>query len=273
MEIFYSNDVFDGRCVLDAEEAGHCVRVLRHREGDSICVIDGLGTMYDCRIVSASPKEVEAVVEEVHKGWGAHAYSLTMAVCPTKNNDRFEWFAEKATEIGVDEIVPVIGERSERRVFKGERVRKILLSAAKQSLKGAIPALAEPVSVRDFIAAADPQSLRLIAYCFEGDTARISIEQALDGYFAGLVGAACSGAEGAASCQDCSGVDGQAVSDAAPLPKVTVMIGPEGDFSPAEAEAAVAAGFIPIHIGSSRLRTETAALASVMAVYLKAIDR
>lgn len=244
MEIFYSNDVSGGRCVLDAEEAGHCVRVLRHKEGDDICVIDGLGTMYECSIVSASPKAVEALVRETHPSWGSHPYCLTMAVCPTKNNDRYEWFAEKAVEMGVDEIVPVIGERSERRVFKGERLRKIVLSASKQSLKGAVPTLAEPVSVKEFIAASDPEDLRLIAYCFEGEAGRVSISQALDSYLADH-----------------------------PCPRINIMIGPEGDFSPSEAQAALEAGFIPIHLGDSRLRTETAALASVMAVYLKTMDR
>lgn len=238
MELFYSQDIAGGICRLDHDESGHCIKVLRHRSGDMINVIDGCGTLHICRITSDSHKAVEAAVTESHEGWGGHPYNLHMAVCPTKNNDRFEWFAEKACEMGFDELSPVIGEHSERRVFKTARAEKILISAAKQSLKAAVPVVHEPVSVKDFIEAAAPEedTLKLIAYCFEDDNIpRISIKEALN------------------SCK--SG-------------KVIIMIGPEGDFSKAEAQAALQAGFIPVHLGESRLRTETAALAAVAAVYL-----
>ena len=238
MELFYSQDIAGGICRLDHDESGHCIKVLRHRSGDMINVIDGCGTLHICRITSDSHKAVEAAVTESHEGWGGHPYNLHMAVCPTKNNDRFEWFAEKACEMGFDELSPVIGEHSERRVFKTARAEKILISAAKQSLKAAVPVVHEPVSVKDFIEAAAPEedTLKLIAYCFEDDNIpRISIKEALN------------------SCK--SG-------------KVIIMIGPEGDFSKAEAQAALEAGFIPVHLGESRLRTETAALAAVAAVYL-----
>ena len=234
MELFYAYEA-DGRlCRLDAEESGHCVRVLRHRAGDEIHVIDGLGTLYRCRLVDDNPRGAEAEVLESFSGWGGHPYRLTVACCPTKNNDRFEWFVEKATEVGVDRIVPVIGERSERKVYKTERAARIALSATKQSLKARIPDIAEPVSVKDFICHSGP-GLKLIAYCFEGDTKRISIQEALQAY------------------------DG---SD------ITVLIGPEGDFSPEEARLAVEHGYIPVHLGSSRLRTETAAVMAAAAVYL-----
>ena len=114
-------------------------------------MIDGLGTMYRCRLVDDSPKGAEAEVLEAFPGWGGHPYHLTVACCPTKNNDRFEWFVEKATEIGVDRIIPVIGDRSERKVYKTDRALRIALSATKQSLKSRIPEIAEPVSVKDFI--------------------------------------------------------------------------------------------------------------------------
>lgn len=162
-----------------------------------------------------------------------------MAVCPTKNNDRYEWFAEKACEVGVDAISPVIGEHSERRVFKVARLEKILVSAAKQSLKAAVPTVAEPVSVKDFIKehSEDKDTLKLIAYCFEDERVpRRSIKEVLEGY------------EGT---------------------EILVMIGPEGDFSKAEAEAALEAGFIPVHLGTSRLRTETAAVTAVEAAYFR----
>ena len=234
MELFYAYEA-DGRfCRLDADESGHCCRVLRHRAGDEIHVIDGLGTMFRCRLVDDSPKGAEAEVLEAFPGWGGHPYRLTVACCPTKNNDRFEWFVEKATEVGVDCMVPVIGERSERKVYKTDRAARIALSATKQSLKACIPDIVEPLTVKDFILQ-NPDGLKLIAYCFEGDTKRISIQEALKAY------------------------DGN---------DITILIGPEGDFSPEEARLAIDHGYIPVHLGASRLRTETAAVLSATAVYL-----
>ncbi|MBO6096376.1 MAG: 16S rRNA (uracil(1498)-N(3))-methyltransferase [Bacteroidales bacterium] len=137
MELFYSHEVSGSYCRLDAEESGHCVRVLRHRAGDSIDVIDGEGTLYRCRLTDDNPKGAEAQVLETVPNWNAHPYHLTIGCCPTKNNDRFEWFVEKATELGVDRIVPLIGERSERKVYKTDRAARIALSATKQSLRPA----------------------------------------------------------------------------------------------------------------------------------------
>ena len=244
MELFFSKDIDGSICRLDQDESGHCVKVLRHRSGDEISVIDGCGTLYRCRITVDSPKGVEAMVLSSEEGWGGHPYRLHLAVCPTKNNDRYEWFAEKACEIGFDELSPVIGEHSERRVLKTARVEKVLISAAKQSLKAVVPVVNEPVSVKEFIAAQDGKggaqdddTLRLIAYCFEDERIpRRSIKEVLDGF------------------------DGT---------EIIVMIGPEGDFSKAEAEMALAAGFIPVHLGASRLRTETAALTAASAAYFR----
>jgi len=247
MELFFSRDIEGGICRLDQDESGHCIKVLRHRSGDEISVIDGMGTLYLCRITSDSHKGVEAVVLDSEQGWGSHPYRLHLAVCPTKNNDRYEWFAEKACEIGFDELSPVIGEHSERKVLKAQRVEKILVSAAKQSLKAAVPMVNEPVSVKEFIAGAGnsrtevsgnaPKVLKLIAYCFEEESMpRISIKEALEGF---------------------GGTD------------VIVMIGPEGDFSDEEARMALEAGFIPVHLGASRLRTETAAVTAAAAVYFR----
>ena len=237
MEIFHAAEIQGKMVFLDADQSAHCVRVLRHRTGDEITVVDGNGTMARCRLTDDSPKGAAAEILETVEGWGGHPYSLTMAVCPTKNNDRYEWFVEKATEVGVDVIVPVIGERSERKVFKTDRSRKIALSAMKQSLKAKLPTVEEPITVKDFITGkAASAGLKLICYCFEGERERVSIEDALKGL-----------PEGA---------------------EVTVMIGPEGDFSPEEARLAVENGFIPVHLGPSRLRTETAAVTAATAVYL-----
>ena len=239
MEVFYSPEIKNGLCILPEEESAHCVKVLRHRPGDEIYVIDGLGTLYTCRLEDASPKAARAQVLREEPDWGSHPYFLQMAVCPTKNNDRYEWFAEKATELGLDVITPVIGDHSERKVFKSDRLRRILLSASKQSLKGAVPQVEEPLSVKDFIASVPDDALKLICCCFEGETPRRSINDVLD----------------------------QGFKDR----RIVVLIGPEGDFSRDEAALAVSRGFIPVHLGPSRLRTETAALTAVEAVYLKCI--
>ena len=238
MELFFSSNIEAGICHLDHDESGHCIKVLRHKCGDQINVIDGSGTLHRCRITADSHKGVEAMIVESEENWGSHPYRLHMAVCPTKNNDRYEWFAEKACEIGFDVLHPVIGEHSERRVLKTQRVEKILVSAAKQSLKAAVPVVNEPVSVKDFIKdCQDKDALKLIAYCFDDENMpRRSIKDALSDF------------------------QGQ---------EIIVMIGPEGDFSKHEADLAMEAGFIPVHLGDSRLRTETAALAAVSAVYFR----
>jgi len=231
MELFYAKGAQGSIVTLDQEESGHCIKVLRHRIGDEVKVIDGDGTLLKCRITDASPKAAQLQVLERVEGFGAVPYRLTLGCCPTKNNDRFEWMVEKATEMGVDRIVPIIGEHSERKVYKSERARRIALSAAKQSLKARIPEITEPVAVKDFLQ--EPlQGIGLIATCFGN---RISIADAID-------------------CKD-----------------ITILIGPEGDFSPEEVALAVQKGYRPIHLGASRLRTETAALAAVSAVYFNFI--
>ena len=247
MELFYAYEVSGRFCRLDAEESGHCVRVLRHRAGDAVDVIDGLGTLYHCRLTDDSPQGAEAEILSEETNWGAHPYRLTIGCCPTKNNERFEWFVEKATELGVDRIVPLIGEHSERKVYKTERAQRIALSATKQSLKARIPEIVEPMSVRSFVAGApqddkachserSEESLKIIAYCFEDPS--IPRQSIMD------------------------------VLRASDSRDITILIGPEGDFSQEEAALALKNGYRPIHLGPSRLRTETAAVTAVEAVYL-----
>ena len=235
MEIFYGTPADGGLMLLNAEESTHCTRVMRHKAGESINVIDGSGTLYTCELLEVGPKGATAKVLEATPGFGAHPYRLTMAVCPTKNIDRYEWFAEKATEIGVDAIVPVIGDRSERRVIKTERLERIVLAAAKQSLKGAVPKVCEPVSVSEFIRTAPADAVRMICYCFEGE--KVSLPEILKR----------------------SGI--------APGKEICILIGPEGDFSPEEATLALDLGWIPATLGESRLRTETAAVVAAAMVY------
>ncbi len=262
MELFYSTEIANGLCILTEEESRHCAKVLRHTEGDTINVIDGCGALYTCKIIECG-KKVVCSVESVQERFGAHNYNLTMAVCPTKNIDRYEWFLEKATEMGVDVVVPVIGEHSERRVIKPERLEKILVSAAKQSLKGAVPALQEAVSVKEFIAkSVSAPGIKLIAYC--GEREKVTLAQAVDQAVAMATGQAVAQARtmgGAAT------TDEVVPHTAGIVPHITILIGPEGDFSPAEVDAAIAAGFHPLTLGESRLRTETAAVAAVAGVY------
>ena len=306
MELFYAHKLDGGFAFLDAEESAHCVRVLRHRAGDSICVIGapsaadkpaatGKGpgrvpqgepgpgiarpnasALHHCVITDDSPKGVVARVEYVKEGWGAHPYYLRMAVCPTKNIDRYEWFVEKAVELGVDEIIPVIGEHSERRTLRIDRLQRIAVSAAKQSLKGAVPVIAEPLSVAEFVrveAGGLPLpdgsgEIRLIAYCSDNVAPRGSI---MDAPAEALPSAAekrlVRAPEKGARYQHSPAVETLAHASAS-ASRVTVLIGPEGDFSQEEVRAALDAGFIPVHLGPSRLRTETAALTAVQAVYL-----
>ena len=238
MELFFSREIASGARELDRQESGHCIKVLRHRAGDTIHVIDGCGNLYECRIVSADPSATGFEVVSVVEGYGSHPYRLTMAVAPPKNIDRFEWFCEKATEIGVDEIVPLVGDYSERKVFKGDRCERIIVSAAKQSHKGAVPSLAPLTPVREFLERDFAPGVRkFICYCSEVEgAAKIHIREAL--------AAACD-------CHD-----------------FAVMIGPEGDFSREEIALALQHGWQLISLGDSRLRIETAALSAVAAVYL-----
>ena len=237
MELFYSSDIQGNTLFLDKEESAHCVKVLRHRVGDAVSVIDGCGTLYRCTLLSADAKAVEARIDAAEENFGTHSYKLHMAVCPTKNIARYEWFVEKATEVGVDSIVPVFGDHSERRNINAERISRIMLSAAKQSLKAAVPRLAEPLPVKEWLRKAPESSLRLIAYCDE------SLDRDLR-----------------------LGLD-SALGNLPPDAEICVLIGPEGDFSPEEVSLALELGWKPVHLGDSRLRTETAALAAVFAVY------
>lgn len=268
VEIFYSKEICGNTCVLDAEESGHCIKVLRHRTGDEINVIDGKGTLMRCRLADASSKGATAEIISSTPGWGGHPYRLMLAVAPTKNADRYEWFAEKACEVGVDRICPVIGQHSERKIFKTSRVEKILASAAKQSLKGAVPEICEPLSVKDFIieygipggiqqgkeaSGSNDGILRMIAYCFEDENhRRTSIKEALEVFRH-------ENMKQSGAAEESRTVSG--------IQEIIVMIGPEGDFSHEEADLAMQHGFIPVHLGPSRLRTETAAVTAAEAVY------
>jgi 16S rRNA (uracil1498-N3)-methyltransferase len=202
------------------------------RVGDTVHLTDGKGNLYEAQIVNADLRRCDVKVTETIASYGRRPYRLTMAVAPTKHIDRFEWFLEKATEIGVDRIVPLTTQNSERRVLKPERAEKVIVSAAKQSLKAYFPVMEELTDVREVISRPFAGA-KLIAHCRE-DAVRTPIMEALH-----------------------------------PATDALILIGPEGDFTEQEVALARAHGFIEISLGESRLRTETAALVATATAYLK----
>ena len=224
MHLFYTPDIAHSH-ELPADEAAHALRVLRLQPGDEVRLTDGQGGFYHARISECNRKRcmVEVIErEEQAPLWTGH---LHLALAPTKNIDRMEWLAEKATEIGFDELTFLNCQWSERRIVKGERIEKILISAMKQSLKARLPKLNDITDFAQFVK--QPVSgQKFIAHCHEGE--KSPLRQALQ-----------------------------------PGQDALVLIGPEGDFSPDEVALAVAEGFTPVTLGNTRLRTETAALVAV----------
>lgn len=223
---------------LSPEESGHCVRVLRHKEGDIITCFDGRGKRYQCVITAADPRGVCLSVEsatDVPCHWPCH---ITLAVAPTKNADRMEWLSEKAVEIGVNTLALLRCEHSERKILNPKRLERIMVSAAKQSLKTYVPELTEVTPLPEFLAAqAAVGGYRYFGYCDPAVPRRLLACETL------------------------------AAMTADPSRPVCILIGPEGDFSPAEVRMALDAGFIPVSLGDSRLRTETAALSALQTLH------
>lgn len=222
MHLFYQPDI-QPISLLSDEEAHHAFHVLRLREGDHIGLLDGTGKRALARIISISKKGVSAEVEE-ETLTPKPVRNLRLAIAPVKNMDRFEWLAEKATEIGVTVISPVICRRSERKDLKTDRLRKLIIAASKQSQRDWFPVLEEAVSLPDFLSR-PLNGDGFIAHCMDGEKAGIK--------------------------QLCNAEN------------VTVLIGPEGDFDADEVHQAIQKGFHPLSLGDTRLRTETAGLVAV----------
>ncbi|MND29169.1 Ribosomal RNA small subunit methyltransferase E [compost metagenome] len=220
MHLFYTPDISADYYQLNEEESKHCVRVLRLNNGDIVYLIDGVGGFYKTEITDAHPKRCTLHVLEKQSDFGKRNFYLHIAIAPTKNIERIEWFLEKATEIGIDEITPIICQRSERKEIKTDRLNKIIVSAIKQSLKAFKPKLNESTDFKQFIVRSKLKR-KYIAHCIESD--RQSLRES---YKANE--------------------------------EVLLLIGPEGDFTPAEIELALQNGFVPVTLGESRLRTETA---------------
>lgn len=224
MHLFYTPDIAPShpQYFLNEEESKHCIRVLRLEVNDEVQLIDGRGGLYTAHIKDAHPKRVILQITGVQTEYSKRNHYLHIAIAPTKNIERLEWFLEKATEIGIDEISLIICQRSERKEAKVERLNKIITAAIKQSLKAYHPVLNEPVTLSKFLT--QPfNGQKFIAHC--ENTEKSSLSSVLE-----------------------------------KQERYLILIGPEGDFAPAEIDIALHNGFKAITLGESRLRTETAAL-------------
>ena len=230
MQLFYHPDsaASSKEITFDKEESRHIGKVLRKREGDILEITNGAGLFFKAELTLVTPKKCIAVITETNKQEPL-PYQLHIAAAPTKSNDRFETFLEKATEIGITEITPIICDHSERKTIKPERYEKIIQSAMKQSLKAYLPKLNKAVSFKEFIQKPHDENLQCIAHCEETD--KNSFKSVLE-----------------------------------KKQSVLILIGPEGDFSPEEIELAEQKGFIPVTLGKTRLRTETAAVVATHSV-------
>lgn len=221
MILFYTDDVDGAIARLDVEQARHCVQVLRKKEGDAISFVDGKGGFYEGIIQETGKKKCVIQILKTHPAYQKRPFKLHIAIAPTKNINRIEWFLEKATEIGIDEISLIICHHSERRKIRTDRLRKILIAAMKQSLKAYLPILHEPISFKQFVQTPRNNCIKYIA----------------------------------------QGAENMPLKDNYEAPKdVLLLIGPEGDFSKEELPLAYANGFQGVNLGSSRLRTETAGI-------------
>ncbi len=229
MQLFYNPDIHEATSsfTFDKEESKHIVKVLRKSVGDVLHITNGLGWMFDAEIINADIKKCQANISNA-KQHPKREYKLHLAVAPTKMNDRFEWFLEKATEIGIDTITPILCDHSERKVIKLDRFEKILQSAMKQSLQCYLPTINELTPFNNFVNQ-DFEGQKYIAHCEDSDRKLLKNQLKPD--------------------QD-----------------IVILIGPEGDFSVKEIETALQHNFIPVTLGNTRLRTETAAIAACYSV-------
>ncbi len=231
MQLFYNQQISEDtkQFTFDKDESRHIVRVLRKKEGDILYITNGNHYLFTVEIVIASDKKCIATIIQKEEKRNSRDYYLHVAIAPTKNNDRLEWFLEKATEIGIDEITPIICKNSERKVVKTERLAKIIQAAMKQSLQYKLPKLNEPVKFSEFIQQKFSSQL-FIAHC-EDDTKKNTLK------------------------------DGINLAS-----NYTILIGPEGDFSTDEIKKSLSQKFTPITLGNTRLRTETAGLTAVQQI-------
>ncbi len=230
MQVFYAPGIKGDSWILDDRESKHCIRVLRMKKGSPVRLIDGRGNLYEGFISVPDPAECHISISKMIPGFEKRNYSLHIAISPLKNPDRFEWFVEKSVEIGIDEITPVICRNTEKASIKYERIRGIIISAMKQSLKAKTTNLNETCTFSEFILAPHGAQ-KMIATCSESVNRK------------GLAEVCRSRTE------------------------TTILIGPEGDFSDEEIISARNAGYSAVHMGESRLRSETAGVVACHSVY------
>lgn len=230
MNVFYLPEAQIGNVSFPEEESKHIVKVLRMREGDRFCVTDGKGSLFDAELIDSHPKRAVANLSNQRKGYDNRNFRLSIAVAPTKLNERTEWFLEKSTEIGIDEVKLFASYHSERRIANVDRYKKIVIAAMKQSVKSKMPEIKE-IQPFDKLVKQDFDGQKFIAWIDDDVT-----EQLCDLYQKGS--------------------------------NALVLIGPEGDFSKEEVELAKEYGFIPVSLGNARLRTETAAVVACHTVQL-----
>ena len=232
MLLFYTPTIrlTDTAFILDEAESKHAIKVLRLNAGDKINLVDGKGTFFDAEITQAHAKKCELRILSSNKETDNKS-AIHIAIAPTKNNDRLEWFVEKATEIGIAEITPLICQRSERKMLKTDRLEKTAIAAMKQSLKASLPKVNEPITFKDFIKITPKQSNLFIAHCLDKTEKHLS--------------------------EICT-----------KNKETLVLIGPEGDFTKEEIDLAIKNQFKPISLGKSRLRTETAGIVACHTINL-----
>jgi 16S rRNA (uracil1498-N3)-methyltransferase len=231
MQLFYNSDIKSTDTIFqfDKEESKHIIKVLRKRGGDIIHITNGKGSLFHSEITLESEKKCEVRIIKID-AFEARKYNLHIAIAPTKMNDRLEWFLEKATEIGIDEISLILCDHSERKTFKIDRAEKIIQAAMKQSNQFYLPKINEPISFNEFITK-ETDSLKFIAHCEEDKK---------DLFKNGFQ----------------------------PNQNILILIGPEGDFSTKEITLALKNNFIPVSLGNTRLRTETAGIVACHTVAL-----
>lgn len=231
MQLFYNLGVnLETKTFLfDKEESSHIIKVLRKKEGDKIHITNGLGFLFTSEIITASEKKCEVKIID-NKFYEPTPFYTHIAVAPTKMNDRFEWFLEKATEIGIHEITPIICDHSERKVYKTERAEKIIQAAMKQNNTFYLPKINEPIPFSEFVKK-EFESQKFIAHCEETNKKSFKNELKINS-------------------------------------NILILIGPEGDFSTKEINTAIKNNFTPVALGNTRLRTETAALVACHTVVL-----
>jgi 16S rRNA (uracil1498-N3)-methyltransferase len=230
MQIFYAPDIKGDSHTLDENESKHLIRVLRMVRGTEVRLIDGKGNLYEAIINDPDQKKCTLKITGKTADFEKRNYRLHIAISPLKNPERFEWFIEKSVEIGIDEITPLICRNTEKPGIKAGRISNLIVSAMKQSLKATLPVLNEPCNFNEFIHS-DNEGIKLIAHCNE----LVPRKKIAD---------VCHEKE-----------------------NVVILIGPEGDFTREEIEAASVLGYIPVHLGNSRLRTETAGIAACHSIY------